>query len=185
MDWLTFTAEVIKALAWPVTVALILYFLRRPLFRLVPLLTRFRFMDFELDFGRQVQELADDLQKEIPVAPEAMPSQEQLKEHFARLAPLSPRAVVLEAWLELEEAAIQAGKRHDLKLTSRELHSPILLGYTLAQAGILDDAKQEIYHRLRNLRNAAAHASDFSFDPTSAIEYADAAIRLAEYIRSA
>ncbi|HEX7973170.1 MAG TPA: hypothetical protein VF498_02080 [Anaerolineales bacterium] len=185
MDWLTFAAEVIKALAWPVTVAVILYFLRGPLFQLVPMLQRFRFMEFELDFGQQVQELANDLQKEIPPLPERESNRELLQEHFAKLAPLSPRAVVLEAWLQLEEAAIQAGKRRDLKLTSRELRSPILLGHYLAQAGILDDSKQEIYHRLRNLRNAAAHASDFSFDPKSAIEYADLAVRLAEYIRSA
>jgi hypothetical protein len=66
----------------------------------------------------------------------------------------------------------------------RELRAPILLGQALEQAGILDEGKAQIYHRLRILRNAAAHASEFAFEPDSAIEYADAAMRLADYLRA-
>jgi uncharacterized protein YutE (UPF0331/DUF86 family) len=77
---------------------------------------------------------------------------------------------------------MQASKRHGLELTSRELKTPLLLGEALENAGILNERTLAIYHRLRNLRNAAAHASDFSFDPDSALEYADLALRLADYL---
>lgn len=33
------------------------------------------------------------------------------------------------------------------------------------------------------MRNAAAHASEFAFDPDSALEYADLATMLAGYLR--
>jgi hypothetical protein len=42
---------------------------------------------------------------------------------------------------------------------------------------------QSIFHRLRNLRNAAAHASEFAFDPDSALEYADLAAMLTGHLR--
>jgi hypothetical protein len=182
MDWLTFIAEIVRALAWPVTALIIFLALRRPLFRLIPLIQRFRFLDFELDFGSQVHELAASLGRELPERQALSGERKQLREHLSELAHLSPRAVVLEAWLQLEKAAIEAARRRDLKLTSREMRSPILLGYYLEEAGILDESMSEVYHRLRNLRNAAAHAADFSYEPEAALEYADLALRLAELL---
>lgn len=185
MDQLTFIVELVKALAWPLTVLIILFVLRRPIEKLLSLVQRLRYGGIELDFGLQVHELALQLTRELPSAPGASAVSSQTRAHLDRLAEQSPRAVVLEGWLLLEEAAMQAGKRRDLKLTSKEMRSPILLGQALEEAGIFDEEKLEIFHRLRNLRNAAAHASEFSFSPESAREYADLAIRLADYIRSA
>ncbi len=185
MDGLTFTAELIKALAWPVTILIILYVLRRPLAELLPMVQRIRYQGIELDFGMQVQQLSAQFRKELPGSVSLDDETRRLSEHLQKLAQLSPRAVVLEGWLLLEEAAVEASKKHNLKLSSRELRSPILLGSYLEQAGILDENKLEIFNRLRNLRNAAAHASDFAFDAESAIEYANLAIQLASFIRSA
>ncbi len=185
MDSLTFVAEIVKALAWPVTVLIILVVLRDPLRQLIPLLQRLRYGGVELDFGQRVQELAAEARQQLPASAATGPEIKPLRDRLDQLAQLSPRATVLEAWLELENAAIEATKRHGLNLTSREQRSPILLGDALERAGILDESKQEIYYRLRNLRNAAAHASDFAFDSSSAVEYADTALRLAEYLRKA
>lgn len=64
-----------------------------------------------------------------------------------------------------------------------ELRSPLILGQALEEEGILDGETPVIYHQMRNLRNAAAHASDLAFTADSAIEYADLAMRLTEYLR--
>jgi hypothetical protein len=125
------------------------------------------------------------LSGELPRGPALTGARKELREHLAELANLSPRAVVLEAWLQLEKEAIAAARRHNPKLTSRELRAPLLLGYYLEEAGVLDEDKQEIYNRLRNLRNAAAHASEFAFEPEAALEYADLALRLAEFLEKA
>ena len=66
MDTLSFTAEMTKALAWPLTIILALLLLRRPLADLIPLLQRLRYKDLELDFGKRVQELASEIKKELP-----------------------------------------------------------------------------------------------------------------------
>jgi hypothetical protein len=183
MDWPTFVTELIKALAWPITVLIIIIVLRKPLANLLPTLQRLRYRDLEIEFGRQVQELSEDVKRELPAATAAGTD----RPHVARLgelAQLSPRAVVLESWLDVEEAAIEATRRRGLNLAYRELRAPILLGQALEQSGILDESKAQIYHRLRILRNAAAHASEFAFEPDSALEYADAAMRLAAYLRA-
>lgn len=49
VDPLTFVAELVQALAWPMTVLGIVAVLRRPLLALVPLLTRLRFEDLGFD----------------------------------------------------------------------------------------------------------------------------------------
>ncbi len=183
MDWLTFAAQLISALAWPVTVLLMILILRRPLTALFPLLQRLRFQGIELDFSRQVHALAFEARDQLPGVRGVLDADEPLRDQWVELAQFSPRAVVLEAWLYLEKAAIEASRRHGLKLKSADLRSPLVLGQALEEAGILEGNTATIYHRLRNLRNAAVHASEFAFTPDSAIEYADLAARLTEYLR--
>lgn len=185
MDPLTFIAELIKALAWPVTILVIFLFLRRPLLQLVPFVQRLRYGNLELDFGERVREIASEVKRELPPVTSQGPARTSLSEYMARLAQLSPRAAILESWLQLEEAALDAARKHGLQLSTQEMRSPLLLGQALEQGGILDEAKQKIFYRLRNLRNAATHAADFAFEPESAVEYADSALRLAEFIRNA
>lgn len=184
MDELTFIIELIKALVWPVTALTVLFYLRKPLAGLIPLLQRVRYRDIELDFGKKVQELAQESKKELP-QPAEKEARRRLSDYVAQLARLSPRAVVLEAWIELEEAAIEASKRRGIDLSSREQRSPIVLGNALEEAGVLDANKAIIFHRLRNLRNAATHAAEFALDPDAALEYADVALRLTDYLRQA
>jgi hypothetical protein len=185
MDTLTFAAEMTKALAWPLTILLALLLLRRPLAELLPLLQRLRYKDLELDFGKRVQELASEIKKELPGGKESESARKRHQDRLTSLAQASPRAAVLEAWLEVEEAALEAAKRHGLKLTERERRSPATLEQALVDSGILDDNKQGIFSRLRNLRNAAAHASEFDLTADSATIYAGSAARLAEYLRKA
>jgi hypothetical protein len=183
MDWLTFLAEVIKALAWPVTVVILLLLLRKPISDLIPLLQHLKYKDLELDFGKKVQELIADMKKELP-GNGKLPDT-TLKQRLSQLSQSSPRAAILEAWLELEEVALEALKRKQFAITSQDARSPLQLGHALLEAGILDQGKHEIYNRLRNLRNSATHASEFPIGVETAIDYAEAATRLAEYIKIA
>lgn len=183
MDALTFIADVIGSLAWPVTVIIIFMILRRPLMSLFPLVQRLRFQGIELDFSRQVQALALEVHHQLPQPSQSPDRRQAMRSHWVELAQLSPRAVVLEAWLQVEKAAVQASQRRGLNLRSAEVRSPLILGEALEQAGVLEGSTAGIYHQLRNLRNAAAHASDFAFTPDSAIEYADLAARLTEFLQ--
>ncbi len=184
MDPLTFIIELIKILAWPVTVLIIFLLLRRQIEQLFPSLQRFSYGGLELDFSRQVQELSQRARVALP-APETNSSLDATRLRLIDLAPISPRAAVLEGWLQVERVAVEAAKRHNLNLPSNVARSPLLLGQALEDSGIISDNTTAIYHRLRNLRNIAAHANDFSINPDLAIEYVDLAMRLTEYLQKA
>lgn len=185
MDSLTFIAEVIKAIAWPITVIIIFMVLRKPLAALFPLLQRLRFQGFEIDFTRQVEALALEVRSQLPPQTSLSADDTEKRKRLTELANLSPRAAVVEAWLEVENAAKEASRRRGLNLKSTEVRSPLVLGSALEEAGILDGNMPGIFHQLRNLRNAAAHASEFAFTPETAIEYIDLALRLSNYLKKA
>ncbi len=184
MNTLTFVIELLKILVWPITVLIIFLLLRRQIEMLFPSLQRFSYGGLELDFSRQVQELSQRVRQALPT-PAANTGLEALRQHLIDLAPISPRAAVLEGWLQVERAAVDATKRHNLELSSRDARSPLLLGQALEDAGIISDRTTAIYHRLRNLRNIAAHANEFSIEPDLAIEYVDLAVRLTDYLQKA
>jgi hypothetical protein len=165
MDWLTFIAQLISALAWPVTLIVIILVLRRPLTELFPLVRRLRFQGIELDFSREIQALVYEARGQLPRVHSVLNAEGPLRTQCIELAQVSPRTVVLESWIQLEKAAIDASRRHGLKLKSAELHSPLILGQALEESSFLEGNTPMIYHQLRNLRNAAAHASEFAFNP--------------------
>lgn len=183
MDTLSFIAAVIGHIAWPITAIAIILIIRRPLLALFPTIQRLRFQGIELDFTRQVQALALEARGQLPGLRGVLDADGRLREHWVELAQISPRAVVLEAWLQLEKASVEAARRYGLNLRSVDLRSPLVLGQALEEGGVLEGDTPGIYHQLRNLRNAAAHASELAFTPDSAIEYADLATRLTEYLR--
>jgi hypothetical protein len=116
--------------------------LRRPLYQLFPTLQRLRFMDIELDFNQRVQELAIEARDDLPPLAASQEAAAGFRDHLAELAQLSPRAVVLEAWLQLEKAATEAIRQRGVEVPSRELRSPLLLGQALEESGLLDEKAQ-------------------------------------------
>lgn len=179
MDSLTFIAELVKALAWPATIVILVVLVRHPLRGLIPLLTRFKYKDLELEFGRKVEELQALVAVELPdPAPPALPPAPP--EPIATLAEVSPRAAVLEAWRKLEVTAVQRVRR---KISAaggdpgkvrphealRELQKDETLGHTAA----------ELLPVLRELRNRAAHAPEFALSSESALNYAAVTGRIA------
>lgn len=57
MDVLTFISELIKSLAWPVAIIILVILLRKPIVELIPLLRRLKYKDLELEFSQEVTEL--------------------------------------------------------------------------------------------------------------------------------
>ncbi len=55
MDKYTFIVELIKVLAWPVTVASSLILLRKPIVSLIPFMRKLKFKELEMEFSEQVQ----------------------------------------------------------------------------------------------------------------------------------
>jgi len=181
VDWLTFVATVLGSLAWPAAVLLIALLLREPIRALLPLLQRLKYKDLEVEFGKRVEEVRDEVVRELPsdVLPE-LPTGESAA--LARLAEVSPRAAVLEAWREVESAATSAARAigGDAFRNKALTFEAIRL---LEQTESLDRSVISLLRDLRGLRNEAAHAPDFVLSKDSALEFATSASAVARYLK--
>ena len=176
MDWLSFIAAVVKALAWPLTVLGIFLVLRRPLTGLIPLLARLKIKDLELDFGRRLAEVSVEAAS-LPGGRSAT-GRPAGDDAVLRLAAAAPRAAILEAWLRLEAAALEAARRRGTAEPISHLRSPLRLIEALEELAVIDARQAAVFHELRSLRNSAAHALGFEPSPDVARNYVELAARL-------
>jgi hypothetical protein len=179
MDWLTFTAAVLKALAWPLTTVAILILLRRPLLGLIPLLRKLKWKELELEFADKIVELKMEAAQALPASP-TLSLTKPAASRLVQLAEIAPRSAIIEAWIDVQHAAARAlSKRFpDVK----ESWSAVYLGDLLAAHDLLDANKLEIYNSLRKLRNQAAHNEDFRIETRHALDYVVLAEALATFL---
>ena len=181
MDWLTFIATVIGSLVWPSAVVLLVVVLREPIKALLPLLQRIKYKELEMEFGRRVEEVREEVARELPGETVlALPGDEPSA--LARIAEISPRSAVLEAWRGVELAALDAARAiggesfRNKTLTFQAIR-------LLEQNESLDRSVTSLLRDLRGLRNEAAHAPDFALTRESALEYAASTSAVARYLR--
>ena len=177
MDWLTFTSKLIEALAWPIATVAMVALLRKQIAAALPLVKRLKAGPVEAEFEREVRELAESAQAAPPAAP-AEPAQVGFKSELYKLAQVSPRAAILEAWLAVEAAAIAAVRTRSPSTVS-DARKPVLLATMLSQNEVLAQGQLAIFQELRSLRNQVVHVSDFY--PT--LEAVSNYIELATYLK--
>jgi DNA-directed RNA polymerase subunit F len=182
MDILTFIAEIFKALIWPLAVGILLYYLRGPIEDLIPLLTRLKYKDIELEFGRKIEEVKVESIKEY--GDEKLELQEQ-DSIIIKLADISPRSAVLEAWRSVESEIIATADR---VMTKKGRRLAIILPHVglkiLRDENIIDENEHEILNTLRQLRNQAAHAPDFALSRWMVFEYLEITKRIDNKLKS-
>jgi hypothetical protein len=162
MNYLEFVAAIISALAWPVAAVVLLAILRSPLKRVLLGLTRVKYKDIEIDFGRELSKIEAQARsielKPVPVRQEAAPkdSAELLRE-ASRLAEELPEPAVAVGWSAVELDLQAAAARLALAPDRAARTSPARMIALLRNGGHLDDQMHEILSRMRNLRNMAVH----------------------------
>ncbi len=182
MDALSFIASLVRSLTWPTAVVFILWYFNQPLGELLLTVSRFRFKEFEIDFGKEIREVKAAAEKVLPptegaksrvlsMAPKGM-------DRFPELARIDPAAAVLVAWRPVELALRRAAQRHALALPM----PPIRIMQTLPQWGRIDRQTYEIFEELRRLRNQAAHEDGTDITESEALEFGELALRLAAKI---
>lgn len=162
MDLLTFIAAIVGSLAWPVSLLVAVFMMRKPLTELIPEIRRLKYKDLEVDFGKELEKIEavmDTVERlpkskgELPVEIEPEPLPKTRNELIEKLATLSPIAAILESWRNVERTL-------DIYFMSRGIARPIS-GQTIT--GHLDYDPNfppqlvSAYQELRLLRNRAAH----------------------------
>ncbi len=182
MDELTFTSEIIKATAWPLATITMVWLLRKPIIELVPLMKKLKYKELELEFSQEVLALKTE------VAPVINVPQEDISEptisKALELVALSPRAAIMEAWIEVETVAVEVASSFWNQSASGTIRNFPRLGEYLHQCKIIDDKQLRIFRRLRRLRNKAAHAEELHLSEEDAMSFIIMVSNLAKHIRN-
>jgi hypothetical protein len=187
MDELTFASQLVDSLAWPLTTLGIAFVLRSSITRLLLRLSKAKYKDVELEFGKELEDLEQRAARaELPEkATQHQPTPfvpESLGDYIERISRVSPRAAILESWVAVELAIFEAAARLNVRLPSPS--QPVVALRHLESTGALSSEVQAMIQGLRSLRNKAAHAEEFDIQPAQAAEYGKLAERIIASIRA-
>lgn len=150
----------------------------RSLFRRVSSL---KFKDLEANFRDRLDEIESDASKILEDADTdvvATPYHDRF-DRLMRLAEFSPRAAILEAWIEVESELVKLCHRANIELPPRR--NAIRLAEIMVKADLLPNEILPLLKNLRNLRNEAVHLPDFVIDDEGK-RYLSVAIGIANLI---
>lgn len=191
MDWLAFIASIIGSLAWPTAVVSIALIFRRAILKLLPDVSELEYGKFKVKFQKELAEVKE--QAELAALPSA-PARTVLPEaskgssgernaaaDFVHLALASPRAAVIESWMQVEQELGRLTQRAGITTRAGTVGKLS----TLEERGLLTAELSRVIENLRSLRNEAAHYPQFAPGVAEAIEYAQLADRVTAALRAA
>lgn len=165
MDFLSFIAAIADALAWPVSLLIALFMMRKPIADLLPSLRRLKYKDLEVDFGKELEKIEavmdtveenNNQGRELPVEIQPEPLPKTRTELLKKIAELSPNSAILESWRNVERTL-------DFYFNSRGIERP-RSGQSILRSLDYDPnfppQLVSAYQELRLLRNRAAHAQE-------------------------
>ena len=187
MNTFEFISQLLSHLAWPVTVLILAFVLRKNIGDLLSSLTRLKYKDLEVDFRR----LAESAGKLPPSRPTISPVSDtdraiysSFENQIKDVAELAPSATILLAWTGVATAASSAVARMAISPEPPQLRSPM---HNLEQLRKYADLPQEVastINEMRILRNKVAHDEKqrLKISPDSALSYGETAIRIIDYL---
>lgn len=184
MDMLTFISEVVKALAWPGAAVLIALMVKKPVVELIPFLRRLKYKELEMEFSKGIAELKAESQAIEPRNQQEAITKSNTSSRLTQLLQFSTRAAIMEAWLEVESAAVAVASSFWSESPSDTFKNYPKLGEYLLQCKVIDGEQLELFNRLRQLRNKAAHAEELGLSMSDAKSYIEMSSALAAHIRS-
>lgn len=153
VNWMAFIASLVHSLAWPAAIAVVVIVLRRPIGAVLSRgVRRLRAGPVEVEFEQELAEVRAELRRSPELGAEPLVPR-SLSEELARLAEVSPRAAVLEAFARIEArlADLLAGT-----------DAPRVGGRALARLArdqeLISDETVAAVEGLSVLRNLAAHS---------------------------
>ena len=173
--------KLVDILAWPLTVLVILYFLKDKLPELFQRMRSFEVGSFKAEFNEGLKEL-----EEIAEAPSTQTTAylyDSKAIQLQKLAEISPNGAVVDAWREVELASLSAALHNGLNVRGpkgRVAGNAAIK--ELSNSGVINDKMAAVYAQLKQLRNQAAH-HEGQISSGQAKEYALTALEIAGQFR--
>ncbi len=186
MDALTFAAETIKALAWPVAVVLVALMVRKPVIELLPFLRKLKYKEIELEFSKELAQLKSEFAAtESTISQKSQPpALSTSSNRLLNIASISASAAILEAWSELESVSMAVASSFWNQPPSDVFKNDLRLGNYLLKCKVIDEKQLAIFNKLHELRNKAAHAINLNLSEAEARTYIELASSLIAHIRA-
>lgn len=168
-------------IAWPVAMVWIACLFKGELRSLLHRMSQLKYKDVEAKFEIGLAEAEAKVSSiehaapQLPRRPEITSKLESLR----RIADVSPRAAIMEAWVLVEDAA---GRSGFIQGASIPRVKPYLFVEELVRLGKLPQGSDSVLDQMRKLRNQAAHLPDFSLNQDEADRYLQLAARMSELI---
>lgn len=186
MDANQLTVGLVQALAWPIITFFIVLLLRKPFIELLKNIEKMKWQGVEFEFGKQLVN-AEKGAKELSLPPAEKAKPPTFKqdmsfyEQMKAIAEISPAAAIADSWRAVEFAIMEVANSHDYDVSNRTPAYKIV--QKMIGDEILDQGIISLYQDLRNLRNSAAHHSDFSITVNDALRYIALSLSLANRLQ--
>jgi hypothetical protein len=173
--------NLVDIVAWPLTLLIILYYLKDSLPGLFRRVTSLEVGSIKAEFDTGLKELGEIA--ETPSAHRKNYLYDSKATQLQNLAKISPSGAVIDAWREVELASISAALHNNLETRGPKGRvSGNAAVKSLTEAGVIDDKMAAIYQRLKNLRNSAVHDQG-QISSAQAGEYGLVALEIAGQFR--
>ncbi|BAK76714.1 hypothetical protein NH8B_1899 [Pseudogulbenkiania sp. NH8B] len=175
--------KLLSGFAWPLATIWVSYIFRAELRSLLGRMSTFKYKEMEAKFERDIA-TAKAQSSRLESSKAKMWNEATLSgvlttyELFQRIAATSPRAAIVEYWIDLEAAIWAAAKKAKI-----EEHSVTKRVAALIAAGHIEKDVMPLFLKLRDIRNQATHLSEFSISVEDALAYLDSVLRLGNEFR--
>jgi hypothetical protein len=182
MDNQTLLVQLVSALAWPLTVIIVALMFRQEIRKVASRLSTLSYGDMKAEFEKDLNKLEREV-KELPIKESATKVEHKKSdaetldsyERLSRIAEISPRAAIMEAWRDIEVTTKQVTDAYGI---STDGHiAGVRAIRELVRQHLLPESVVKVYEQMRGLRARAAHAPDFTITADEAKRYIDTAYR--------
>lgn len=180
--------DLLKSIAWPIAVVWLGYIFREDIQRLVSRFTSPELHEIDEKFQHsltQAEAAAATMATEL-FGHAYSTDVEAYKKRYAvlqRLVETSPRAAILEAWVEVEAGIMAAA--HRLEIEARGPIASRRVVEQLISQGMLSEGVTPLYQWLRDLRNSATHIPDAALELSDAERYFTLAVKFIDVLEVA
>jgi hypothetical protein len=182
MDGQSTIVQLISAIAWPFTVIIIAFMFRQEIRKTANRLSTFSYGDMKAEFEKDLNKLEREV-KELPIKessskvekPEVDSETLDSYERLSRIADISPRAAIMEAWRDIEVTTKQVTDAYGI--SNQGQIAGVRAINELVQKHLLPQSVISVYEQMRRIRSRAAHSADFAISTDEAKRYIDTAYR--------
>ncbi|MEA1979344.1 MAG: hypothetical protein U9N54_00015 [candidate division Zixibacteria bacterium] len=172
MDWKTFISEIVKSIAWPIVLSLLILLFKKQLAIILDELSKYPYLrlkrgenEFEIGVKKVFEETRD-----IDLPPDV--NNEKLAQ-YASLALQDPKKTIQNSWQDLENTAKESiGVDYT---QSFELEDVL--------KGKLPDDKFRLFVEIKDLRNKSVYVPESGVSAGTAIDFSASALKLSNYLK--